>query len=89
MISKKTRNHVSVILASLSILFSFNVSAENKLPTVYEYGTRLDVKKVLSVSKDDSRICKAVDHEMKYIDSSGITQYVQYKGLSSKCNGGR
>lgn len=89
MISKHSNKSVRIILASLGSLFSYHVMAESSTPTIYEYGMNLDVEKVLSVSTNDSRICNSVNYIMKYIDSSGKIQFLQYRGLSSKCSRGR
>lgn len=85
MTSKKSNQLAKIIAASLSLLLSCSVLAESA-PITYEYGMKLDVAKVLSISTASSRTCEPVDRIMKYIDSSGKTETLKYRVLSDACD---
>lgn|GEM_PF-2614441 len=55
-------------------------------PQSYEYGAKLDVVKVLSITTQDSAACEPVEQTMTYTDSSGETRALQYVVLSSTCS---
>jgi len=87
MTSKTIKKSASLMFASLAVLLSCSVLAENSSGT-YEYGVALDVVRVLSVTTQKTALCKPVDHLMKYIDSAGKTKTLKYRALSDACSKG-
>ncbi|MXI50256.1 DUF2790 domain-containing protein [Pseudomonas moraviensis] len=85
MTSKKLRQLATAIAASFSLILSSSVLAESD-PTTYEYGMKLDIAKIISISTTRSRTCEPVDRMLKYIDSSGKTETLKYRVLSDACD---
>lgn len=55
-------------------------------PVDYQYGTRLDVAKVLDVREPATDYqCKVVVATMTYLDSQGREHALNYRKLSSEC----
>ena len=54
----------------------------------YSYGTHLDIKKVISLTQDDSVSCGIVDARMTYLDSAGNTRVLDYSKFADGCNDG-
>lgn len=87
MISKHAKTLASIFITSLALLLSAHAFAERSV-TTYKYGLKLDIAKVLSISKPKTHTCKPVDHLMKYIDSAGEIQTLKFKALSDACSKG-
>lgn len=80
-------NAANIRIAAFGMLFiGFSALADSSSPQRYEYGTKLDIEKVLSISTRDSAVCEPVEQTMKYIDSSGKSQTLQYVVLSTACS---
>jgi len=84
---KHAKNLATISITSLAILISSNALAESHA-TTYKYGLKLDIAKVLSISKPKTHTCKPVDYLMKYIDSAGTIQTLKFKALSDACSKG-
>ncbi|MFJ7314567.1 DUF2790 domain-containing protein [Pseudomonas sp. NPDC098747] len=54
----------------------------------YNYGTHLDIQKVISLTQDDSVSCGIVDARMTYLDSAGKTRVLDYSKFADGCNDG-
>lgn len=87
MISKHAKTLASIFITSFALLLSGNALAESPV-TTYKYGLKLDIAKVLSISKPKTHTCKPVDHLMKYVDSTGKIQTLKFKALSNACSKG-
>jgi len=87
MISKHAKTLASIFITSFVLLLSGNALAESPV-TTYKYGLKLDIAKVLSISKPKTHTCKPVDHLMKYVDSTGKIQTLKFKALSDACSKG-
>ncbi|MBZ9668059.1 DUF2790 domain-containing protein [Pseudomonas sp. LMG 31766] len=87
MISKHAKTLASIFITSFALLLSGHALAESPV-TTYKYGLKLDVAKVLSISKPKTHTCKPVDHLMKYVDSTGKIQTLKFKALSDACSKG-
>ncbi|MGG2398053.1 DUF2790 domain-containing protein [Pseudomonas sp. SH1-B] len=83
----RTRKPVNVLIAGLALLLSCNALAASSA-TTYEYGMKLDIAKVLSISKPKTHTCKTVDQVMKYVDSAGKVQTLKFRALSDACSKG-
>ncbi|MCO5786242.1 hypothetical protein DHB74_07745 [Pseudomonas sp. G11-1] len=86
--SKKLCGPVKIVFASLGLLLSCNALGECR-PVTYEYGAKLDIVKVLSISTEYTPTCKPVDRIMKYMDSYGEIRSLKYRVLSAVCSSGR
>ncbi|MDB5980785.1 MAG: hypothetical protein JWQ69_1800 [Pseudomonas sp.] len=51
-------------------------------------GSHLDIKKVLSSTKDASSSCSVVGSHLTYLDSQGQKQMLDYSTFSDVCNQG-
>jgi hypothetical protein len=87
MISKHAKTLATIFITSFALLLAGNALAESPV-TTYKYGLKLDVAKVLSISKPKTHTCKPVDHLMKYVDSTGKIQTLKFKALSDACSKG-
>jgi hypothetical protein len=52
---------------------------------MYKYGDKLDVAKVLSMSKIPDNLCEAVPATMTYLDSKGVQHTMEYQVLADGC----
>ncbi|VEF10459.1 topoisomerase II [Pseudomonas fluorescens] len=52
----------------------------------YSYGTHLDIKKVISMTEDDSVVCGITQARMVYLDSAGKTRELDYSKFADGCN---
>ncbi|MBP5967386.1 MULTISPECIES: DUF2790 domain-containing protein [Pseudomonas] len=76
------------LFAALNICtLSARAEAEVTAQT-YSYGTHLDIKKVISLTQDDSVSCGIVDARMTYLDSAGNTRVLDYSKFADGCNDG-
>lgn len=55
-------------------------------PVEYEYGMKLDIAKVISLTEPDQQICEVVKAQMTYLDSSGQQRELIYRKLASVCS---
>lgn len=51
----------------------------------YNYGTQLDIKKVVSLKQDPSATCGVVDAQLTYLDSHNKTQVLDYRKVADNC----
>lgn len=58
--------------------------AESK-PVPYRYGMPMDIQKVIAMTEPDTRECKVIKAEIKFLDGAGEVQHVSYKKLSEAC----
>ncbi|WP_339477808.1 DUF2790 domain-containing protein [Pseudomonas fluorescens] len=76
------------LFAALNICtLSARAEAEVTAQT-YSYGTHLDIKKVISLTQDNSVTCGIVDARMTYLDSAGNTRVLDYSKFADGCNDG-
>lgn len=54
--------------------------------TPYHYGEKMDVQKVLAMHETDTNVCKVINADIKYLDSSGNVQDVSYRKMSEACD---
>ncbi|EZH81104.1 hypothetical protein AU05_11280 [Ectopseudomonas composti] len=87
MINKHAKHLANIFITSFALFISGHALAESQV-TTYTYGLKLDIAKVLSISKPKTHTCKPVDHLMKYIDSAGKIQTMKFKALSDACSKG-
>ena len=80
--------YAACLFAALNICtLSARAEAEVTAQT-YSYGTHLDIKKVISLTQDDSVSCGIVDARMTYLDSAGKTRVLDYSKFADGCNDG-
>ena len=83
-------NNPSVIAACLFAalnLCTLSARAEADVTAqTYNYGTHLDIKKVISLTQDNSVTCGIVDARMTYLDSAGNTRVLDYSKFADGCN---
>lgn len=60
------------------------VSTQNQ-PEPYKYGDKMDVAKVISMSKIPNDLCEAVPATMTYLDSKGVQHTMEYQVLADGC----
>jgi len=87
MLNKHAKKLASIFATSIALLLSCHALAETPA-TTYKYSLKLDIAKVLSISKPKTHSCKPVDHLMKYIDSAGKIQTLKFRALSDACSKG-
>lgn len=58
--------------------------AETK-PVPYHYGMPMDIQKVISMTEPQTRDCKVIEAQIKFVDKAGEVQQVSYKKLSEAC----
>ena len=76
------------LFAALNICtLSARAEAEVTAQT-YNYGTLLDIQKVISLTQDNSVTCGIVDARMTYLDSAGKTRVLDYSKFADGCNDG-
>ena len=76
------------LFAALNIC-TLSARAESEVTAqTYSYGTHLDIKKVISLTQDDSVSCGIVDARMTYLDSAGNTRVLDYSKFADGCNDG-
>ncbi|MDH1932832.1 DUF2790 domain-containing protein [Pseudomonas sp. GD03696] len=74
--------HVAISIAA-SLLFSAQVAAQEI--TVYRYGMKLDIKRVINIS-DTSHICGVTSSIMTYEDTDGNVHHLQYQVHGGGCS---
>lgn len=83
-------NNKSVIAACLFAalnICTLSARAEADVAAqTYTYGTHLDIKKVISLTQDNSVTCGIVDAQMTYLDSAGKTRVLDYSKFADGCN---
>jgi len=67
-------------ICTLSARAEADVSAKT-----YNYGTQLDIKKVVSLQQDASGSCGVVDAQLTYLDSHNKTQVLDYRKIADNC----
>jgi hypothetical protein len=76
--------YIYAILGSL-VISSAAFAATSTTPEMYKYGDKLDVAKVLSMSKIPDNLCEAVPATMTYLDSKGVQHTMEYQVLADGC----
>ena len=80
--------YATCLFAALNICtLSARAEAEVTAQT-YNYGTHLDIQKVISLTQDNSVTCGIVDARMTYLDSAGKTRVLDYSKFADGCNDG-
>ena len=80
--------YAACLFAALNICtLSARAEAEVTAQT-YNYGTHLDIQKVISLTQDNSVTCGIVDARMTYLDSAGKTRVLDYSKFADGCNDG-
>lgn len=68
-----------------SLLMTSTAFAATSTPEVYHYGDKMDVAKVVSMSKIPNDVCEAVPATMTYLDSKGVQHTMEYQVLADGC----
>ncbi|MBV6821813.1 DUF2790 domain-containing protein [Pseudomonas sp. PD9R] len=72
---------------------AFAEESQAKTPAIkapvetYSYGTKLDIKKVITVT-DIPNVCGPVPAQMTYEDSNGQRHVLQYQVMGTGCSNG-
>ncbi|MBC3302590.1 DUF2790 domain-containing protein [Pseudomonas sp. SWRI18] len=76
-----------VLLLGCTLAFTtaaVTAQAETK-PVPYHYGMPMDIQKVISMTEPQTRDCKVIEAQIKFVDKAGEVQQVSYKKLSEAC----
>ena len=77
--------YAACLFAALNICtLSARAEADVNAKT-YDYGTQLDIKKVVSLKQDSSASCGVVDAQLTYLDSHNKTQVLDYRKIADNC----
>ncbi|MHC8367388.1 DUF2790 domain-containing protein [Pseudomonas sp. ZT5P21] len=77
--------YAACLFAALNIC-TLSARAEADVTSkTYNYGTHLDIKKVVSLTQDATHSCGIVDAQLTYLDSQGKTQVLDYRKFAD-CN---
>lgn len=80
--------YATCLFAALNIC-TLSARAESQVqPETYTYGSRLDVRKVLSITEGDGAACSVVNARMTYLDSRSQEHILDYRKFSDRCNEG-
>ncbi|WPN55900.1 DUF2790 domain-containing protein [Pseudomonas sp. P9_31] len=74
------------LFAALNICTLSARAEADVTPQTYNYGTYLDIQKVLSMKQDTTPSCGIVNARMTYLDSQGKTQVLDYRKFADDCN---
>ncbi|MDR0277476.1 MAG: DUF2790 domain-containing protein [Paucimonas sp.] len=75
-----------LMLLPLLLLCGAAQATQTPTPVDYQYGTRLDIAKVLDLREPATDYqCKVVVATMTYLDSQGQEHALNYRKLSSEC----
>lgn len=79
----------ALIAAALLAISSFALADQAAQPQVeqYTYGTKLDIAKVISLSKV-ANVCEVVPATMVYEDHQGKRHTVEYRVMGDGCSQG-
>jgi len=77
--------YLYVLLGSLVISSSAFADTNTTTAEVYKYGDKLDVAKVVALSKIPNDLCEAVPATMTYLDSKGVQHTMEYQVLADGC----
>lgn len=77
--------YIYALLGSLLISSSAFAATSTTTPEMYQYGDKLDVSKVVSMSKIPNDLCEAVPATMTYLDPKGVQHTMEYQVLADGC----
>lgn len=77
--------YIYALLGSLVISSAAFADTNTTTPEVYKYGDKLDVVKVVALSKIPTDLCEAVPATMTYLDSQGVQHTMEYQVLADGC----
>ena len=77
--------YIYALLGTLLISSSAFAETRSETATPYKYGDKLDVAKVISLSKIPNDVCEAVPATMTYLDSKGVQHTMEYQVLADGC----
>ena len=80
--------YIYALLGSLlisSAAFAGTLGTNQTQPEPYKYGDKLDIAKVVSLSKIPNDVCEAVPATMTYVDSKGVQHTMEYQVLADGC----
>lgn len=72
------------LLISSAAFAGTSVTNQNQ-PEPYNYGDKMNVAKVISMSKIPNDVCEAVPATMTYLDSKGVQHTMEYQVLADGC----
>lgn len=80
----------TLIAAALLAVSSLALADQAVQPEVehYSYGTKLDIAKVISLSKVPADVCEVVPATMVYEDHQGERHTVEYRVMGDGCSQG-
>ncbi|WP_339526559.1 DUF2790 domain-containing protein [Pseudomonas sp. EL_65y_Pfl2_R96] len=78
--------YAACLFAALNICTLSARAEADVTPQTYNYGTYLDIQKVLSMKQDTTPSCGIVNARMTYLDSQGKTQVLDYRKFADDCN---
>ncbi|MEJ5056598.1 MULTISPECIES: DUF2790 domain-containing protein [unclassified Pseudomonas] len=78
--------YAACLFAALNICTLSARAEADVTPKNYNYGTQLDIKKVVSLKQDASPSCGVVNAQLTYLDSQSKTQVLDYRKLADNCN---
>lgn len=80
--------YIYALLGSLlisSAAFAAPAVSTQSQPEPYKYGDKLDIVKVVALSKIPNDVCEAVPATMTYVDSKGVQHTMEYQVLADGC----
>lgn len=81
-------NYIYALLGSLlisSAAFADPAVNTQTQPEPYKYGDKLDIVKVVALSKIPTDVCEAVPATMTYVDSKGVQHTMEYQVMGEGC----
>jgi hypothetical protein len=76
----------ATLIAALS-LGTLSAQAQDRVKSeTYQYGTHLDIKKVLSSKQGTTPACSVVTSQLTYLDSTDQVHVLDYQNLSGGCH---
>ncbi|MGY2374051.1 DUF2790 domain-containing protein [Pseudomonas sp. SDO524_S393] len=78
--------YAACLFAALNVC-TLSARAEAVTPQTYNYGTHLDIKRVVSMSQESKTVCGVVNARMTYLDSHDNTQVLDYLKFGDGCVG--
>ena len=77
---------IATLFAALS-LGALSAQAQDAVKSeTYQYGTHLDIKKVLSSKEGTTPACSVVTSQLTYLDSTDQVHVLDYQSLSDGCH---
>lgn len=79
------KKYILAFLGSI-LMTSIAFADTSQQPEVYKYGDKLDIAKVISMSKIPDNHCEVVPATMTYLDSKGVQHTMEYQVLGEGCS---